>query len=125
MEKKRFQTFRDLDVWRDRMELAREVYRVSRAFPRDEIFGLTAQVRRAAVSVPSNLAEGHARTGARELLHGLSVAAGSLAEAQTQLELAADLGYLAPEERAGRTARAEKLARMLSAFIRSLRGKTT
>ena len=121
MERQRVRTFRDLEVWQRGMEVAREIYRLTRQFPREELFGLTSQMRRAAVSVPSNIAEGHARTGTREFLHGLSMALGSLAEAQTQVELAADLGYLPVGARDGLLARAETLAKMLNALIRTLR----
>jgi four helix bundle protein len=106
------------------MEVAREIYRLTRQFPREEMFGLTSQMRRAAVSIPSNIAEGHARTGTREFLHGLSVALGSLAELQTQMELAAELGYVAAAARGEMIARMETLAKMLNALIRSLRSRT-
>jgi len=74
------------------------VYRVSGAFPKSELYGLTSQVRRAAVSVPSNIAEGHTRASTKEYLHHVSIAQASLAEVETQLELAVRLGYIAPEQ---------------------------
>jgi four helix bundle protein len=86
-------SFRDLDVWNLGVELAETVYRVTARFPKAEIFGLTAQMRRAAVSIPSNIAEGRARTSSREFLHFLSISRGSLAELETQLELAVRLNY--------------------------------
>jgi four helix bundle protein len=76
------------------MEVAEEVYAVTKRFPREETFGLAAQLRRAVVSIPSNLAEGHARESTREYLHHISIAQGSAAEAETQLLLAKRLGYL-------------------------------
>jgi four helix bundle protein len=88
--------FRDLIVWQKAIEFAKSVYTLSRQFPRDEMFGLTGQVRRAAVSVSSNIAEGHARQG-REFAHFLSIARGSLAECESQLYLAVELGYLVAE----------------------------
>jgi four helix bundle protein len=89
---------RELKVWRQAMALVEGVYRATGAFPSAEQFGLTAQLRRSAVSVPSNIAEGFARSGSKELLHYLSVAAGSLSELDTQVKLAIRLGYLeAPE----------------------------
>ena len=85
----------DLDVWKDAMRLVREVYRITAVFPSTEQFGLTNQLRRAAVSVPSNIAEGAGRGGRAELVRFLVIARGSLAELDTQLWIARDLGYLA------------------------------
>ena len=76
------------------MDLVEAVYRVSAPFPRTEIYGLTGQIRRAAVSVPSNIAEGHTRESTREYLNHLSIAQASLAEVGTQLEIAKRLGYV-------------------------------
>ena len=86
-------SFRDLDVWRLGVELAETVYRVTARFPKAELFGLTSQMRRAAVSIPSNIAEGRARNSSRGFLYFLSVSRGSLAELETQLELAIRLDY--------------------------------
>jgi four helix bundle protein len=83
-----------LDVWKDAMRLVREVYRVTASFPVDERFGLTSQLRRAAVSIPSNIAEGAARGGKPELVRFLTIARGSLAELDTQLWIARDLEFL-------------------------------
>jgi len=79
-------SFRDLDVWHLSVELAETVYRVTARFPKSELFALTAQMRRAAVSIPSNIAEGRARDSTREFLHFLAISRGSLAELETQLE---------------------------------------
>jgi four helix bundle protein len=86
-------SFRDLIIWQRAIELCKEVYRLSQRFPTDERFGLTLQIRRAAVSVSSNIAEGHARQG-KEFRHFLSIARGSLAEVESQLALAVELGYI-------------------------------
>jgi four helix bundle protein len=83
----------DLDVWKDAMRLARETYRITSAFPASEKFGLIAQMRRAAVSVPSNIAEGAAKGTRGELTRSLLIARGSLAELDTQFWLARDLGF--------------------------------
>ena len=88
---------RDLVAWQEAMAFAREVYRVTRSFPGHEQFSLTSQVRRAAISIPSNIAEGAARESAREFVRFLGIARGSLAEVETQLLLAADLDYWDPE----------------------------
>ncbi|WP_374349277.1 four helix bundle protein [Chitinimonas sp.] len=84
---------KDLRVWQSAMQLVEQIYRLTDTFPREELFGLSSQMRRAAVSVPSNIAEGSARQSTKELLHFLSIAAGSLAELDTQLELAGRIGY--------------------------------
>jgi four helix bundle protein len=87
------ESFRDLDVWRLALDLAEAVYQCTSSFPKSELFGLTAQMRRAAVSIPSNIAEGRARSSTKEFLQFLSIALGSLAELETQFELAVRLGY--------------------------------
>ena len=90
-------THYDLDIWKEAMRLAREVYRLSADFPADERFGLTQQVRRSAVSVASNIAEGAGRGRNAEWVQFLLVARGSLLELDTQLWLAQDLGLFRPE----------------------------
>lgn len=85
---------KDLDVWKKAMDLVKEIYLVSKEFPSSEQYGLTNQIRRAAVSIPSNIAEGAGRKGDKELLQFLSFALGSLAELETQLLIAVRLGYL-------------------------------
>jgi len=90
----KLKSFRDLRVWQLAMELVEITYRLTKNFPKDEMYGLTSQVQRAAVSVPSNIAEGHTREHTREFLHHLSIAQASLAELETQLEIGARLKYL-------------------------------
>ena len=84
---------KDLTAWKQAMLLVEQVYRVSAGFPRSELYGLTSQVRRAAVSVPSNLSEGAARNGSKEFCNFLGISLGSLAELETQLIIAKRLGY--------------------------------
>ena len=110
---------RDLLIWQKGMALAKQVYAMTRAFPGDERFGLTAQMRRAVVSVPSNIAEGQAGQGRKESVQCLSHAEGSLAELDTQLTLAAELGYCRPSDAQGSVATIAELQRMIA----SLRGK--
>jgi four helix bundle protein len=86
-------SFRDLQVWQRAMELTVTVYKLTQGFPREEVFGLSGQLRRAAVSVPSNIAEGQGRLGTREFIQFLGVARGSLCEIQTQIEIARKLGF--------------------------------
>jgi four helix bundle protein len=87
--------FRDLRVWQGGIDVVEAIYRASARFPKSEVFGLSAQLRRAAVSVPSNIAEGHARSSTKDYLHHISIGLGSLAEVETQLEIAFRLGYIA------------------------------
>jgi four helix bundle protein len=90
--------FRDLRVWQRGMEIVEGVYRLTGGFPKSELYGLTGQVRRAAVSIPSNIAEGHTRESTKEYLNHISIAQGSLAEVQTQLEIGLRLGYIGSSE---------------------------
>ena len=85
---------RDLIAWQKAMALVTEVYKVTRTFPKDELSGLTSQLRRSAISVPSNLAEGHGRNSRKEFHQFVGQARGSLVEVETQLEIAMNLGYL-------------------------------
>lgn len=87
-------THKDLDAWKNAMKLAKEVYAITKSFPKEEIFGITSQMRRAAVSIPSNIAEGAARSGSKEFIQFLYIALGSLSELETQFLLAMDLGYI-------------------------------
>jgi four helix bundle protein len=90
--------FRDLRVWQLGMDLVEQIYHLTQIFPSNEMYGLTSQVRRCAVSIPSNIAEGHAREHSKEYLYHLSVAQGSLAELQTQIEIARRLEYLSNDQ---------------------------
>jgi len=90
--------YRDLRVWQSGMDLVVMVYELSDKFPAKEMYGLTSQIRRAAVSVPSNIAEGHTRESTQEYLHHLSIAQASLAEVETQIEIAFRLKYCAQDE---------------------------
>jgi four helix bundle protein len=114
-------SYRDLLIWQKGMALAKQIYAMTRTFPGDERFGLTAQMRRAVVSVPSNIAEGQARHGRREFVQFLSHAEGSLAELDTQLALAVELGYCRPSDADGSVATITELQKMMA----SLRGKLT
>lgn len=115
--------FRDLRVWQIGMQLVEAVYRLTQEFPRAETYGLTYQMRRAAVSVPSNIAEGHVREHLKEYLHHISIAQGSLAELQTQAEIAARLRYLSQEQLDEIRAFAETLAKQLYSLRNALGAK--
>ena len=107
------------------MDIVIEIYRMSRRLPADEKFGLTAQLRRAAVSVASNIAEGHARIGAGEFRRFVSIARGSVAEIETQLAVAVALDYFVAGEIISLSSKLDRLSRMLFALYRSLGGPAT
>lgn len=113
-------TFRDLGVWQKSVDLVVECYRVSESFPKSELYGLTSQLRRAAVSVPTNIAEGRGRRGTKSYLHFLDIAYGSLMEVETLLELAARLSFLMIETRTALLTRTAEVGRMLNGLIASL-----
>src|ERR1700742_622886 len=108
--------FEDLVVWQKSMLLVRRVYAISRSFPSDEKFGLTSQIRRAAVSVPSNIAEGHERRTTADFVRFISDSEGSLAEVNTQLRIAVDLHYCQTEETADVFVLMVEIKRMLNAL---------
>ncbi len=116
-------TYRDLKVWQSAMDLVVEIYRVTRSFPNEERYGLTAQVRRASVSVASNIAEGKGRAFDKEVMHFLSNSRGSLFEVETQLLIATRLGYLAEQESAELLKRAGEAGRSLNGLIRSFKAE--
>ena len=120
----KLKSYRDLEVWKKSIELAEMVYRISARFPSEEKFGLTSQVRRAAVSVPANIAEGAERHGTGEFLQFLGIASGSLAETETFLILAQRLGLTTSEQTKPLMSRASEVGRMLNGLKRSLRSKS-
>jgi four helix bundle protein len=113
--------YRELLVWQKAMDLVEQIYRITAHFPREEIYGLTGQLRRAAVSVPSNIAEGHGRRSPRELLKFLAIANGSLKEAETQLFIAQRLGYIDEPTRAGVFWLAAEIGRLAYGLANSVR----
>ena len=113
-------TFRDLIVWQKSMAMVTEIYKVTQSFPRREDYGITSQIRRCAVSIPSNIAEGYGRHSRNEYIRFLQIALGSLFELQTQLEIAANLGYLKKEEFEPLYESTREVERMLSVLIKRL-----
>ena len=113
-------SYRDLIVWQKAMVLVKAVYESSKSFPRDEQFGLTQQLRRSAVSIPSNIAEGSGRGTTQDYVRFLQIARGSLFEAQTQLELTRDLQFLSEPRTAEILALCNEIERMLNALITKL-----
>jgi len=87
-------THKDLDIWKNSIQLVSELYKITETFPKSEIFGLSSQVRRAAVSIPSNIAEGAARSHDKEFVQFLYIALGSLSELETQLIISENLGFI-------------------------------
>ena len=114
------QSYRDLIAWRKAMELARDVYRITETFPRVETYGLISQLRRAAVSIPSKIAEGHERLSS-DYRQFLGHALGSLMEIETQILLAVDLGYLERAKSESLLQRTEELAKILHGLLRALK----
>lgn len=94
IEKKIIRSFRDLRIWTKGIELVKKIYKITHTFPKEEMFGLTSQLRRAAVSIPSNIAEGHIRNHQKEFKQFLFISLSSLAEVETQLIIAKELGYI-------------------------------
>jgi four helix bundle protein len=116
------QSYRDLVVWQKSVELAKQLYRLTARFPSEEKFGLISQIRRAAVSVPSNIAEGQARNTTGEFIQFISHAEGSAAEIDTQLFLSAELGFVSLDEAAPLFGLIEEVRRMLNSLRRRLNG---
>jgi four helix bundle protein len=113
-------SFRDLQVWQRSMDLVEDVYKATKLFPRDERFGLTAQIRRAAVSIPSNIGEGKRRKRRKPLLNHLDIALGSQGEVEVQVEIAKRVGYLAESDYRRLMSQIDEIGRMLNGLITSL-----
>ncbi len=119
MVKEPIKSYRDLEAWQVGMRLAEACYKLTEGFPARELYGLSTQIRRAAVSIPSNTAEGHNRPRQAYLNH-LSIALGSRAELETQVELAIRLGLTTPEAARPVQELAEQVGRLLHGLVRSL-----
>lgn len=114
-------TYRDLLVWQKGIALVTLLYRATKDFPREEVYGLTSQMRRCAVSIPSNIAEGHGRSTRKEYLRYLEVALGSPRELQTQIIIASNLKFLGTDAHSRLDSSTLELERMLTSLQRSLR----
>ncbi|OGW35518.1 MAG: hypothetical protein A2X58_00730 [Nitrospirae bacterium GWC2_56_14] len=112
--------FRELNVWQRAYALTLDLYRITRKFPKAEIYGLTSQLQRAAVSVPANIAEGYERNHRKEYLQFLFIAKGSLGELDTLLLLSRDLGYMTIEDFDHVNAKRQETMKMLQGLIKSL-----
>jgi len=117
---KDIKSFRDLNIWHKGIDLVKNVYKESQNFPREEIYGLTNQLRRAAISIPSNIAEGHIRQHRTEFRQFLSVALGSLAELETQVVISKELNYISDETLRNLIEQVHSLGRMIRGLIKKL-----
>ncbi|HEX8598190.1 MAG TPA: four helix bundle protein [Chloroflexia bacterium] len=112
--------YRDLIAWQKAMDLVEHIYVATRNWPKAELYGLTNQVQRAVVSVPSNIAEGQGRTSTKEFLHHLSIARGSLFEVETQVLIAQRLGYLTKTDADTLLSDTGEVSRLLSGLMKAL-----
>jgi four helix bundle protein len=115
--------YKELKVWQKSYQLSLELYKITKGFPGDEKYGLTSQMRRAAVSVPSNIAEGYGRKTTRDYVRSLYLAYGSNCELETQILLSGDLGYIKAQEKEMLQKNVGEVERMLKALIKSLEEK--
>jgi four helix bundle protein len=117
------QSYRDLVAWQKALELVTEIYRISRTFPKEEVFGLSAQIRRAAVSIPSNIAEGQGKGTTGEFKLFLGHAKGSLAELETKIIIARNLNYLSQSEADNLLTSSAEVGRILNGLLSALKKK--
>ncbi|MCU7694618.1 four helix bundle protein [Haoranjiania flava] len=116
-------THKDLEVWKKSVELVTSIYKLTSNFPREEMFGLTNQIRRSAVSVPSNIAEGAARQSAKEFVHFLSISLGSQQELETQLLISKNLTFMTETEYLNIICEVETVGKLLNGLIKSIKTK--
>ncbi|MFB3387884.1 four helix bundle protein [Flavobacterium sp. LAR06] len=114
-------TFRDLLIWQKSMNLVTEIYQLTNSFPKEEIYGLSSQIRRSAISIPSNIAEGYGRDGNSDYLRFLNTSISSLFEIQIQLEISYNLKYINQIQFNKTNGESREIERMLSAFIRKIK----
>ena len=115
--KKKMKTHKDLEVWKKSIELVTEIYQITKDFPKEEIYGLTSQIKRSAVSVPSNIAEGAARQSNKEYIQFLYIALGSLMELDTQLVIAKNINFVDEEMLSNIDDKIETIGKMLNGLI--------
>lgn len=115
--------FRKLIIWQKAMNLVTKTYDSTKNFPKEEIFGLTSQIRRCSISIPSNIAEGHGRESNKEYLRFLNISIGSLFELQTQLEIAKNIAYLTEEDFNTLYEDSREIERMLVSFTNKIKDR--
>jgi four helix bundle protein len=116
-------SYKDLTVWEKSVDLVTEIYKITKKFPKEEMYGLTSQITRAAISIPSNLAEGSGRGTSKSFASFLSISRGSLLEVETQLEIAKRLEYISTEKHNEIGAKLDEIGRMLNGLIRKIEEK--
>jgi four helix bundle protein len=121
MENAPIKSFRDLKVWQEAHSLVVEIYKITKDFPKDEVFGLTNQIRRASVSITSNISEGFNRVSQKEKVHFYFIALGSLAEVESQILIAKDVGYLNPSISGKIEVQIIVIQRLLNALIKKIK----
>lgn len=114
-------THKDLTVWKKSIDLVSDIYKMTQTFPKEEIFGLTSQMRRAAVSIPSNIAEGAAKSHVKEYLNFLNIALGSASELETQIIISKNLGFVSSELSDTHMKKLNEISKMLHGIFRSLK----
>ena len=119
-----YKTYRQLDVWIKSRALVKEIYVITKGFPKEEMYGLSAQMRRSAISIPSNIAEGLGRQYKKETVHFLHIARGSIYELETQLYLAMDLGYITEAKCNELLLKIEECRKLLSGSIKYFENNT-
>jgi four helix bundle protein len=122
MDQSKIKSYRDLMVWQRAKAFAVEIYRVTETFPRREQYSLTDQIRRSAVSIPSNIAEGHIKRSDKVFANHLDIALGSAAELDTQLEIALEVSYLKPETYQSLVAELQEIMKMLRGLLKAVSG---
>jgi len=118
-------TYRDLVVWQKSMTLVTEIYKITKIFPKDEIYGLVTQMRRCAISIPSNIAEGYGRNSTNDYIRFLRISIGSLNELQTQLEISHNLNYFEEKDFRKFYESSREVERMISSLIRKITARDT
>ena len=116
-------SYRDLIVWQKSMKLVTQIYLITKRFPKEELYGLTPQIRRSCVSIPSNIAEGYGRNSTNDYVRFLQIASGSLYELQTQLEICLNLDYLSKQRFEEIYEQSREIERMLSSLIKKVGDK--
>jgi len=116
--KQKIKSFKDLDVWKESHKLVLMIYKITKSFPKDELFGLVSQIRRSAVSITSNIAEGFSRSSYKEKAQFYSISLGSLTELENQLLVAKDIGYIAGNNFNSISDQMISVHRLLNAFIK-------
>lgn len=118
-------TFRNLLIWQKSMTLTTQIYQLTSTFPKEEIYGLTSQIRRCSISIPSNIAEGYGRESDKEFLRFLNISIGSLFEMQTQLEIAKNIAYINENLFNNLYENSREVERMIVSFIKKIKERNS